>query len=100
MRIITKNGWYTKDNILIERLEPWTTDQEVSDDLFDTIPSKVIIIEPPSGFRFKEGISASDYPTRKDVELILKEDADPSDDLSDDPPVSSKIKSRFKSKNA
>ena len=67
MQIITKNGWYAPGCHLIHRLEPWTQPQEIEDDLFDIMPSKMIIIVPPAGYRFRDGITAEDFPIKVDV---------------------------------
>ena len=67
MKIMTKNGWFTAEMKMIHRLEPWTTPQEIDDDYFPVIPSGMIIVEPPAGFRFRKGVTADDRPTKTDV---------------------------------
>ena len=89
MKIITRQGWFKPDGTLLDRLEPWTTPQEIADDLFDVLPSSIIIVTPPAGRQFKKGVKYSNgdftpgvpytgqsigddarWPTKKDVELI------------------------------
>ena len=70
MRIITKNGWFAPGCVSIDRLEPWTTPQEIDDGYLAEMPSKMIIVEPPAGYRFKDGITAEDFPTKVDIEPI------------------------------
>ena len=98
MKVITKNGWFRPDSTMFPRLEPWTTPQDLEDDAFDIMPKSMIIVVPPAGYRFKEGIQYSNgdfqpgvpltgqavgaparWPTKADVELIPDgedEDAD------------------------
>ena len=92
MRVITRNGWFRPDGTLFHRLEPWTTAQDLEDDLFDQLPSSMIIVVPPAGYRFKKGIDYSNgdfqpnvpstgqavgvdarWPTKADVERIPDE---------------------------
>ena len=89
MKVITRNGWFKPDGTMFHRLEPWTTPQDLVDDLFDVLPSSMIIVEPPAGYQFKKGVSYSGgdfrpnvpftgqavgadarWPTKKDVERI------------------------------
>ena len=67
MRIITKNGWFAPGNVMIHRLEPWTTPQEIDDDYLPVLPSKMIIVVPPAGYKLKRGVSADDHPTKADL---------------------------------
>ena len=59
MKVITRYGWFKPDGTMFDRLEPWTTPQELADDMFDVMPSSMIIVEPPAGYRFKKGASYS-----------------------------------------
>ena len=63
MRIITRNGIYTKDGEFFPRMEPWTTDQEVPDDIFDHLPPRTVVTVPPAGYRYVAGVTADDMPT-------------------------------------
>ena len=95
MKVITKNGWFKPDGTMFHRLEPWTTPQDLEDDMFDVLPSAMIIVVPPAGYRFKKGIEYSGgdfqpnvpftgqavgadarWPTKVDVELIPDDDED------------------------
>ena len=67
MKIITKNGWFAPANVMIHRLEPWTTPQEIDDDYLPVLPSKMIIVVPPAGFKFARGVSPDDHPTKADL---------------------------------
>ena len=55
------------------RMEPWKTPQECPDELFDILPSRMIIVVPPFGYKFRDGVTADDLPTPKDV--VKDEDA-------------------------
>ena len=89
MKVITRHGWFRPDNTMLHRLEPWTTPQDLEDDMLDQMPSDTIIVELPAGYRFKNGAKYSNgdfqpgvpftgqavgaparWPTREDVELI------------------------------
>ena len=67
MRIATKNGWYVGGR-LISRREPWTDSVEVDDDLWDKMPDldQIRVTQPPAGWKFKDGVSAEDFPTKGD----------------------------------
>ena len=103
MKVITRYGWFRPDGTLFHRLEPWTTPQDLEDDLFDQLPSSMIIVVPPAGYRFKKGIEYSDgdfqpgvpftgqavgasarWPTKVDVEPIPEDEVDEVDDDEDD----------------
>ena len=67
MKVITRHGWFKPDGTLFHRLEPWTTPQDLVDDLFDVLPSSMIIVEPPAGYQFKKGVSYSGGDFRPNV---------------------------------
>ena len=70
MQIITLNGFFTVDKILVDRLEPWTTPQDWPDERLGELPTRTIIVVPPEGYRFKEGVDVDKHPTAQDIELI------------------------------
>ena len=88
MKVITRYGWFGPGGHMVRRLEPWTTPQYCDDGLLDVLPSKMIIVEPPAGYRFKDGIKydngefvpgipfdgqprkAARWPTKADLSLI------------------------------
>ena len=67
MKVITRHGWFKPDGTMFDRLEPWTTPQDLVDDLFDVLPSSMIIVEPPAGYQFKKGASYSGGDFRPNV---------------------------------
>ena len=83
MRVITKNGWYGPNCMMVPRLEPWTTPQELADDYFDILPSKMIIVVPPAGYKFRDGVSIEDHPTKADVVPMEAGDEAPGADPED-----------------
>ena len=81
MQIITKTGLFVNGG-LIHRKEPWKTPQEVDDGLFELLPEDpgVIIVVPPAGWRFKDGVDVDMHPTRKDVEPDVADEDEDEDD--------------------
>lgn len=69
MIVILRVDFFTKSGNLIQRNEPWTDPKELSDDMLDQLPSSAIIVTPPAGYKFKDGIVRK-KATKKDIEPV------------------------------